>query len=272
MSKCQKVGMVFDSIRDCSSTLAWKIHGAAKRRTLLHDFTFTFPFVHWRRKWQPTPVFLPGESQGQMSLVGCSIGSHRVGHDWSDLAASENIPAANIQYHQCCWYQWWHGVIGCWKCPANSEKSGIFTDIVARKCIPFAHFLTLFTLWNWYSRSMKLVAIHMPCSSRKVCSGKNKLGLFLVSTLGKQDLEGRKYSIIIYVFKKFLEARKYCKKPPYNYFSFHWFSLIRNSSTDHSTCTLFIHFLFSCHLQARLDFMVHISINSLRVYWIPLSH
>ena len=30
-------------------------------------------FVHWRRKWQPTPVFLPGESQGQGSLVGCRL-------------------------------------------------------------------------------------------------------------------------------------------------------------------------------------------------------
>ena len=29
-------------------------------------------FMHWRRKWQPTPVFLPGESQGWKSLVGCS--------------------------------------------------------------------------------------------------------------------------------------------------------------------------------------------------------
>ena len=29
-----------------------------------------FTFVHWRRKWQPTPVFLPGESQGQRSLMG----------------------------------------------------------------------------------------------------------------------------------------------------------------------------------------------------------
>ena len=29
-----------------------------------------FPFMHWRRKWQPTPVFLPGESQGQGSLMG----------------------------------------------------------------------------------------------------------------------------------------------------------------------------------------------------------
>ena len=28
--------------------------------------------VPWRRKWQPTPVFLPGESHGRRSLVGCS--------------------------------------------------------------------------------------------------------------------------------------------------------------------------------------------------------
>ena len=32
-----------------------------------------FTFLHWRRKWQPTPVFLPGESQEQGSLVGCSL-------------------------------------------------------------------------------------------------------------------------------------------------------------------------------------------------------
>ena len=32
-----------------------------------------FSFMHWRRKWQPTPVFLPGESQGWGSLVGCRL-------------------------------------------------------------------------------------------------------------------------------------------------------------------------------------------------------
>ena len=32
---------------------------------------------HWRRIWQPTPVFLPGESQGQRSLVGCSPRGHK---------------------------------------------------------------------------------------------------------------------------------------------------------------------------------------------------
>ena len=32
-----------------------------------------FTFMHWRRKWQPTPVFLPGESQGRGSLTGCCL-------------------------------------------------------------------------------------------------------------------------------------------------------------------------------------------------------
>ena len=32
-----------------------------------------FTFMHWRRKWQPIPVFLPGESQGRGSLVGCHL-------------------------------------------------------------------------------------------------------------------------------------------------------------------------------------------------------
>ena len=49
------------------------VHGVAKSRTRLRGFTFTFHFMHWRRKWQPTPVFLPGESQGRRSLVGCRL-------------------------------------------------------------------------------------------------------------------------------------------------------------------------------------------------------
>ena len=60
-----------------SSTLAWKLpwteepgrlksHEVAKNWTRLSGFTF----MHWKRKWQPTPVFLPGESQGRGSLVG----------------------------------------------------------------------------------------------------------------------------------------------------------------------------------------------------------
>ena len=52
---------------------AWKavVQGVAEGRTRLSDFTFTF--MHWRRKWQPTPGFLAGESQGRRGLVGCHL-------------------------------------------------------------------------------------------------------------------------------------------------------------------------------------------------------
>ena len=55
---------------------AWQaaVHGVAKSWIRLSDFTFTF--MHWRRKWQPTPVFLPGESKGRGSLVGCRLWGH----------------------------------------------------------------------------------------------------------------------------------------------------------------------------------------------------
>ena len=67
-----------------SSALAWKIPwmeepGRLQSRGLLrvrHDRATSlslFTFMHWRRKWQPTPVFLPGESQGRGSLVGCRL-------------------------------------------------------------------------------------------------------------------------------------------------------------------------------------------------------
>ena len=48
--------------------------------------TFTYS-PEWRRKWQPTPVFLPGEPRGQRSLVGCRLW-HHTELDWSDLAAA----------------------------------------------------------------------------------------------------------------------------------------------------------------------------------------
>ena len=67
-----------------SSTLAWKIPWAEEpsrlqpmgSRRVCHDWATSlslFTFLHWRRKWQPTPVFLPGESQGRWSLVGCHL-------------------------------------------------------------------------------------------------------------------------------------------------------------------------------------------------------
>ena len=71
-----------------SSTLAWNIpwteefdrlQSMRSLRVRHHWATSLslFTFMHWRRKWHPTPVLLPGKSHGQRSLVGCSPWDHK---------------------------------------------------------------------------------------------------------------------------------------------------------------------------------------------------
>ena len=87
-----------------SSTLAWKIPwtdepgglqsmGSLRVRHNWATSLSLFTLMHWRRKWQPTPVFLPGESQRWGSPVGCRLWGRTIGHDWSNLAA--------VAYHSC---------------------------------------------------------------------------------------------------------------------------------------------------------------------------
>ena len=57
---------------------AWQaaVHGITRSWTQLGTLLSLFTFMHWRRKWQPISVFLPGECQGQGSLVGCRLRGH----------------------------------------------------------------------------------------------------------------------------------------------------------------------------------------------------
>ena len=90
-----------------SSTLAWKIPWMEEPGRLQsmgsllvgHDWATSlslFTSTHWRRKWQPTPVFLPGESQGQGSLVGCRLW----GRTESDMteATQQDIKHSSLCY------------------------------------------------------------------------------------------------------------------------------------------------------------------------------
>ena len=84
-----------------SSTLAWKIpwmeepgrlHSMGSLR-VGHDWATSlslFTFTHWRRKWKPTPVFLPGESQGQGNLVGCHLWGHTESDTTERLSSSSS--------------------------------------------------------------------------------------------------------------------------------------------------------------------------------------
>ena len=89
-----KLGIMCDSQRKTeksmaphSSTTAWKIPWTEEPGGLQsmgslrvrHDWATSLSlltFIHWKRKWQPTPMFLPGESQGRGSLVGCCLWGH----------------------------------------------------------------------------------------------------------------------------------------------------------------------------------------------------
>ena len=88
-----------------SSTLAWKIPwteepggpqsmGSIRVGQDSATSLSLFTFMHWRRKWQPTPVFLPGESQGWGSLVGCCLWGH---------TESDTTEATQQQYFILCW-------------------------------------------------------------------------------------------------------------------------------------------------------------------------
>ena len=82
-----------------SSTLAWKIpwveepavHGVAKSQTRLSDFTFTFHFHALEKEMATHSSVLAWRIPGAGEPGGLpSMGSHRVRHDWSDLAACDS--------------------------------------------------------------------------------------------------------------------------------------------------------------------------------------
>ena len=84
-----------------SYTLAWKVPWMEEPGRLQsmgslrvgHDWVTSlslFTFTHWRRKWQPTPVFLPGESQGRQSLVGCCLWGRTESDTLKQLSSSSS--------------------------------------------------------------------------------------------------------------------------------------------------------------------------------------
>ena len=64
------------SISPSNGYLGLISHGVAKSRTRLRDFPFTFHFPALENEKATIPVFLPGESQGQASLMGCRLWDH----------------------------------------------------------------------------------------------------------------------------------------------------------------------------------------------------
>ena len=97
-----------------SSTLPWKIPWMKEPGRLQsmgslrvgHSCSTSLSlstFMHWWRKWQPTPVFLPGiPGTGEPGGL-LSMGSHRVGHDWCNLAAAGAVCLINNGFLAVSW-------------------------------------------------------------------------------------------------------------------------------------------------------------------------
>ena len=65
--------------KDCAGLARWLSGKEIICQCRVDRFDPLVRKIPWRRKWQPTPVFSPGKSYGQRSLVGW--GQERVGHD-----------------------------------------------------------------------------------------------------------------------------------------------------------------------------------------------
>ena len=161
-----------------SSTLAWKIPWAKEPGRLQsmgslrvgHDWATSlslFTFMHRRR--QPTPVFLPGESQAEPGGLP-SMGSHRVGHDWSDLAVAvaSSVGGDKVQIRlslECifqsitkqikilfgCGGNWWCSWVCFFLSPsAHSYPSGCPVGL----CTEEGHMVWLGLLWSGGSESI----------------------------------------------------------------------------------------------------------------------
>ena len=104
-SYCQINFEVLKAVAPHSSTLAWKIPwmeepggpqsmGSLRVGQDSATSLSLFTFLHWRRQWQPTPAFLPRESQGWGSLVGCRL------WDCTESDTTEATQQQQQQYHK----------------------------------------------------------------------------------------------------------------------------------------------------------------------------
>ena len=130
-----------------SSTLASKIPWMEESGRLRsmgslrvgHDWATSlslFTFMHWRRKWQPTPVFLPGESQGRGSLVAAVYG---VAQSWTrlkQLSISISISIREFRFPSYFLFNPTPACI-CWKqlAPTFSSRRIIWNSISTADCL-----------------------------------------------------------------------------------------------------------------------------------------
>ena len=129
-----------------SSTLAWKIPwmeepGRLQSMGLLgfgHDWATSlslFTFMHWRRKWQPTPVFLPGESQDSRAWWAAIYGVTQSRTRLKQLSSNSNR-------YVVCKYSWLSNNIGVGGTDTPSNQKSMY-DFIISILYPWFHIYRL---------------------------------------------------------------------------------------------------------------------------------
>ena len=127
---------------------AWQaaVQGVAESQTRPSDFLLSLStFMHWRRKWQPTPVILTGESHGRGSLVGCRLW----GRTKSDTTEATQQQQQQMDYNgegngnplQCSCLEnprdrgaWWAAVYGVAQSRTQLKRLSSSSSNILRQC------------------------------------------------------------------------------------------------------------------------------------------
>ena len=157
-----------------SSSLAWKIPWMEELGRLQsmgswrvrHDWVTSlslFTFMHWRRKWQATPVFLPGESQGRGSLVGCRLWGH------TELDTTEVTQQQQQQDFTPLELRWWSSFKEneslepqCWGVLYSLFSLHVSPELITHSLLPVAPFsqATVVLSGVWFCFQNFYISIH----------------------------------------------------------------------------------------------------------------
>ena len=142
-----------------SSTLAWKVPrmeepgrlqsmGSLRVKQDWATSLSLFTFMHWRRKWQPTPVFLPRESQGRGSLVGCRLWG-RTESDTTEAKQQQQQSELRMlesllqRGSKCLFLEWLTYTTGQWEMERQANLLRALPDLWVQMFIIFQVNMTL---------------------------------------------------------------------------------------------------------------------------------
>ena len=233
-----------------------------------HGFDPWVRKILWRRKWQPTLVFLPGKSSWTEGPGGLySIGSQRIRHNWSDLARTHMIELlGNLGIFGCCF----QSLLGGTRVAFNLL---LITSQPWDKTLLSIFYLMLHGLCGVSTWQVGLVTVPGPVSDKNISlqTGKVLLSLASVSSHKWDDSSSAEHSIGfsgVYPLCSSLPSNLFCK------LQLHWFSLTLSPgflTSEHLLGYFWVPSPCTYHGLEMLPRQWIVAIEGITVFPVPLS-